>query len=95
MKKCMCSVFSTPMGGDDQFLFKILQSSGGDSCNLMVPEMSLSYRWTATTVAGRNAKTPIYTLAEDPLLVCDWYCMRIILTFNNLIDSCCTKHFIP
>ena len=77
-------VFSTPMGGADQFLFKILQSSGSDSCNLMVPELSTSYRWTAATAAGKNSKAPIYILAEDSLLVCDLllYCMVIKLYFQ-------------
>ena len=73
----ICSVFSTPMGGADRFLFKILQSSGGDSRNLVVPELSLSYRWTASTVAGRNSKTPIYILAEDPLLVCGCFVLYV------------------
>ena len=64
------SVFRVPMDNDDAFQFKILQSSGGESRCLMVPELSHSYQWTASAVAGRNAKTPIYILAEDPLVVC-------------------------
>ena len=35
----------------------------------MVPELSSSYRWTVGAVAGRNAKVPIYILAEDELEV--------------------------
>ena len=63
------SVFRTPMNNDDQFQFKILQPSGGDSRNLVVPELSPSYRWTAAAIAGRNARTPIYILAVDQLMV--------------------------
>ena len=36
----------------------------------MVPVLSESYKWTASAVAGRNAKVPIYILAEDQLEVC-------------------------
>ena len=35
----------------------------------MIPELSHSYRWTASAVAGRNAKTPIYIIADEPLEV--------------------------
>ena len=59
------SVFKSPM----QFRFTILQTSGGDSKSLMVPELSSSYKWTAAAIAGKNAKVPIYILAEDELLV--------------------------
>lgn len=61
------SVFAGPMAGNEIFVFKILQSSGGDSRSLMVPEMSSSYKWTSLAVAGRNAKVPIYVLAEERL----------------------------
>lgn len=63
------SVFHVPMRYSEDFNFKILQSSGGDSRSLIVPELSHSYKWTAGAVAGRNAKTPIYILAEDDLQV--------------------------
>jgi hypothetical protein len=66
----MRSVFRTPMGYDDRFRFTILQTSGGDSKSLMVPELSSSYKWTASAIAGRNAKVPIYVLAEDELQLC-------------------------
>ncbi len=69
------SVFRVPMGYCDNFKFKILQSSGGDSRSLIFPELSHSYRWTASAVAGRNAKTPIYILAEDELQVYDMVCI--------------------
>ena len=64
------SVFRTPMGFDNQFQFRILQSTGGETKGLMVPGLSESYKWTASAVAGRNAKVPIYILAEDQLEVC-------------------------
>jgi len=64
------SVFRTPMGYDDEFAFTILQQSGGGSKFLMIPELSSSYKWTAYAVVGRNAKVPIYILAEDQLEVC-------------------------
>ena len=63
-------VFLGPMDEDRSFQFSILQPSGGDSRTLMVPELSHSYHWTASSLAGRNAKTPIYILAEDELQVC-------------------------
>jgi len=63
------SVFHTPMGCNPAFLFTFLQQSGGGCKFLMVPELSSSYRWTAGAVSGRNAKVPIYILAEDELEV--------------------------
>ena len=68
------SVFRVPMDHDDEFQFTILQPSGGDSRSLMVPELSHSYQWTSGAIAGRNAKTPIYILAEDQLKVCLYMC---------------------
>lgn len=64
------SVFRSPMGFDEEFEFTILQSAGGEAKGLMVPELSDSYKWTAGAVAGRNAKVPIYILAQDQLQVC-------------------------
>ena len=46
---------------DHEFQFKILQSSGGDS----IPELSNSYRWSASAVAGRNAKSPIMFMLKN------------------------------
>ena len=62
------SVFRYPMGDDSQFNFVTLQRSGGASKTLTVPALSSSYTWTASSVAG-NAKSPIYILAEDVLMV--------------------------
>lgn len=63
------SVFQCPMGYDDDFMFTILQQSGGGSKFLMVPELSSSYKWTVSAVAGRNSKVPIYVIADDRLQV--------------------------
>ena len=63
------SVFRVPMDNNVDFRFKVLQSSGGESRFLMIPEVSNSYMWIASTIAGRNAKSPIYILAEDDLKV--------------------------
>lgn len=63
------SVFKTPMGYDKRFRFTVLQTPGSDSKCLMVPELSSTYKWTASAITGRNAKVPIYILAEDELLV--------------------------
>lgn len=68
------SVFCSPMDKDDYFQFKILQTSGGGSRSLGVREVSSSYKWTASTVAGKNAKCPIYILAQDKLILIKKYC---------------------
>ena len=67
----ICSIFSGPMKNNSQFLFTILQPSGGSSKSLMVLSLSASFRWSASSVAGKNAKSPIYILAEEELEVCD------------------------
>lgn len=69
------SVFRAPMNYNDHFEFKVLQTSGGDSRSLVVPQLSSSYRWTAGAICGRNARTPIYILAVDQLLVHYFLCM--------------------
>ena len=63
------SVFEEPMNYDEEFSFRILQPSGGSSKSLIIPVQSASYKWTASSVAGKNAKVPIYILAEDKLKV--------------------------
>ena len=35
----------------------------------MIPGLSNSYWWSASAVAGQNAKSPIYVLAEEPVEV--------------------------
>ena len=61
------SVFKFPMNDDAFFDFKILQPSGGNSKSLSIRQVSSSYRWTASTIAGKNAKCPIYILAREDL----------------------------
>ena len=63
------SVFSVPMRQDSLFQFKILKSCGGGSRSLRIRQVSSSYKWTASTIAGKNSKCPIYILAEDDLLL--------------------------
>ena len=62
------SVFATAMN-DPDFPFAILQTAGGCSKSLAIPPVSSSYKWTASAVAGKNAKMEIYILAEDELKV--------------------------
>ena len=63
------SVFEDPMDRDKLFRFKILQPSGGASKSLSVPVRSASFKWTASSVAGKNARVPVYILAQDKLKV--------------------------
>ena len=63
------SVFQEPMQNDSMFEFKVLQLAGGNSKSLIIPSLSRSFKWTASAVAGRNAKTSIYILAQDTLKV--------------------------
>ena len=64
------SVFRKPMNEDLLFRFEILQHSGFGSKCLSIPEVSSSYEWSASSVAGKNPKSPIYILALDKLKVC-------------------------
>ncbi len=50
------SVFEEPMDDDKLFRFKILQPSGGSSKSLSVPVRSTSFKWTASSVAGKNTR---------------------------------------
>lgn len=61
------SVFSLAMKQDSLFNFKILQTCGGGSRALSERQVSSSFQWTASTIAGKNSKCPIYILAEDEL----------------------------
>ena len=58
------------MGGNDRFAFDVLQSTGGQNKTLVVPALSSSYKWTASALAPKNVKTPIYIIAREPLKVC-------------------------
>ena len=61
------SVFKEPMYYLDDFPFKILQLSGGGSKTLSEPVLSSSFKWTASALAGRNSKVPVYILADADL----------------------------
>lgn len=64
------SVFSEAMPEAD-FPFDILQSVGGNKKSLVVPCTSGTYEYTASGIAPKNVKTPIYVLAKKSLhLVC-------------------------
>ena len=63
------SVFADAMNGNPRFDFSILQQAGGTSKSLVIPALSSSYTWTASAVAGRNSKVPIYILAKEELKV--------------------------
>ena len=56
------SVFSWPMKKDSLFRYKILQSSGGGCKSLSVRQVSSSYEWTASAVAGKNVGSPVYVI---------------------------------
>ena len=60
------SVFKDAMNNN---MFSVLQQTGGACKSLTIPSVSSSYKWTASLVAGRNAKVPIYILAREELKV--------------------------
>ncbi len=67
------SVFQNAMKGSKTFSFEILQHAGGSSKILTVPALSSSFKWTASCVASKSPKTPIYILAIDDVKVCISY----------------------
>ena len=75
------SVFDVPMGCSPSFPFKILQTCGGGSKYLSIPVLSSTFSWTAAVVAGTNAKTPIYILAEADLNV-----SRLFVLYRQCFD---------
>ncbi len=62
-------VFKCPMKNNCEFKFTVLQPTGGGSKSLMVPVVSKYFEWTASSIAGKNSKTPIYILANEELKV--------------------------
>ncbi|XP_019862007.1 PREDICTED: G2/M phase-specific E3 ubiquitin-protein ligase-like [Amphimedon queenslandica] len=60
-------VFKKPMRNNSNFKFIILQPTGGGSKSLTIPALSESFVWTAASLAGKNAKCPIYLLADEEL----------------------------
>lgn len=90
----ICSVFQKAMRKDPVFPFTILQPAGGNSKLLMIPSLSTSYRWTASAVAGKNAKVPIYILAEVDLEVSPKsieiiFCLQISASMAQQWDGKC------
>lgn len=65
----ICAVFKKPMRNNNNFKFTILQPTGGGSKSLTIPALSESFVWTAASLAGKNAKCPIYLLADEELKV--------------------------
>ena len=71
------SVFYSQMDKDKFFQFSILQPSGGGSKTLSVPSVSSSFKWSASSIAGKNSRGPVYILAQEDLMVrvtCQIFC---------------------
>lgn len=60
-------VFFKQMWDNDNLNFSILQHSGGGSKCLTIPTLSKNFVWSASAVAGKNSRSPIYILAEENL----------------------------
>ena len=56
----ICSVFEEPVNRDKLFRFEILLTFGGSSKSLSVPVRSASFKWTASSVAGKNTCTHLH-----------------------------------
>lgn len=82
--KEVSSVFTESFGGRENFRFLILQPTGGFSKSLTIPRISSQYRWSASSVAGKNAKVPIYILAQEPLKVCSYVRCNVDAIFDSL-----------
>ena len=81
------SVFRGPMNGNTEFLFEVLQPMGGTSKCLAIPSLSNSIKWTASAIVPKNAKSPLYILAKEPLVkigTCVW-------TYTGIILNCMSK----
>lgn len=79
------SVFNNAMQNNEEFTFQILQPAGGVCKSLIIPSLSHSFSWTASAVAGRNAKNPICILALDELKVCLLLCLLDCIYLYQLI----------
>ena len=62
------SVFKGPMNDNKEFPFAVLQPMGGSSKCLAIPSLSSSFRWTASAIVPKNAKSPLYILAKESLV---------------------------
>lgn len=79
------SVFKGPMNESRHFQFSILQQTGGASKSLTVPAVSSSFSWTASAVAGKNSKVPIYIIAREELKVCVYF-TPLIMNLSLLLS---------
>ena len=74
-------IFQGPMK-NNEFKFDILHTTGGGSKTLVIPAVSKHFRWTASSVAGKNAKTPVYILAREELKVFINYVLLSVYIVN-------------
>ena len=89
------SIFRSPMNEDMEFSIRILRMSGGGSKTLTIPVVSSTYKWTASAVAGKNAKCPIYILADDPLKVCLLYAKALLhVSYNDLSIASSSPYWV-
>ena len=84
--KEVSSVFNDSFGSRENFRFLILQPTGEFSKSLTILRISSQYKWSASSVAGKNAKVPIYILAQEPLKVCSYVVMLMLFLnpYNQL-----------
>ena len=86
------SIFHSPM---NEFSIRILQMSGGGSKTLTIPVVSSTYKWTASAVAGKNAKWAIYVLADDPLKVCLLHAKALLhVSYNDLSIASSSPYWV-
>ncbi len=62
-------VFKIQMNNNMDFQFTVLQPTGGGSKSLIVPALSKNFTWTASSIAGKNARSSIYILANESMKV--------------------------
>ena len=63
-------IFKCPMKTKQDVKFTVLQLTGGGNKTLTIPAVSKSFEWTAASIAGKNSKTPVHTLANEELKAC-------------------------
>ena len=54
------------MNNSKTFSFEVLQLIGGKGKGLAIPAKSSTYHWTASSIVPKNAKVPLYILANEP-----------------------------
>lgn len=72
------SVFRGPMNENKEFKFEVVQPMGGTSKCLTIPSLSDSFKWTASAIVPKNAKSPLYILAKEPLIQVRIYMHTVI-----------------